>query len=191
MKYRGFREEPLLAAAKQLEGLGLRSAEIYAVLNLAGAKWRSVQVREGRGNELQEPEDGQVFHEATVSLMQSTMKESTEIARLSHSAEAERFMLLAISTTINGLFTRGPKTIRRWIRNGDASSRKIVLAFAIGSCIIVEPRAIDALTRSIVQFRYGVVLESEKDVGDSIIEIIESLGNAGYSCLNPIADAMK
>ena len=45
--------------------------------------------------------------------------------------------------------------------------------------------------RRIVKLRYGALLESGEDQSDSIITIIEKLGNAGYSCLNPIVDAIK
>ncbi len=191
MKYRGFREDILLSAYHELKALGLKPSEACAVLDLAGAKWRSVQIREGRGDEYQDEYDSQVFHEATVALMQATMSEAQRLALLGHSSEGERFMLLAISLTLNELFTRGSSSIRNWLRTGDKETRRIVLSFAIGSTIIVEPGAIDFLMRRIIALRYGVLFESGKDVSDSIIQIIEKLGNAGYSCLNPIADAMK
>lgn len=188
MKYRGFREETLLAAVQQLEGLGLTPSEVHAVLNLAGAKWRSVQIREGRGNEVQEEEDSQVFHEATVALMNSTMTENQELAELGHAVEGERFMLLAISLTIGKLFSRGPKSIRRWLRAGDRKTREIILSFAMGSSILIESAAIDTLMYRIVKFRYGAQLDENKDISDSVIQIIEKLGNAGYQCLKPIAE---
>jgi hypothetical protein len=191
MKYRGFREETLLAAARELESLELKPAEVYAILNLAGAKWRSVQIREGRGDEAYEEEDGQVFHEATVALMKATMAENQQLAELGHTTDGERFMLLAISITMNKLFLRGPRSIRKWLGSGDGDTRKIILSFAMGSSIIVESGAIGILIRRIVKFRYGAISGFGKDVSDSIIEIIEKLGNSGYSCLKPITDSMK
>jgi hypothetical protein len=191
MKYRGFREETLLPSFHELKALGLSSNEAYAILNLAGAKWRSVQIREGRGNEYQEEEDGRVFHEATVALMNATMTETQQLAMLGHAAEGERFMVAAISITLNRLFSRGPSSIRRWLRAGDKETRKIILSFAIGSCIIVEPQAIDILLRRIVKLRYGVVFESGNDISDSIIEVVEKLGTSGYSCLKPIEDTLN
>jgi hypothetical protein len=188
MKYRGFREEILLAAVKELEALGLSTAETYPILNLAGAKWRSVQAREGRGDELHEAESSQVFHEATVAIMARTMAENQELADLGHASDGERFMLLAISITMNKLFSRGPALIRKWLRAGDENTRKIILSFAIGSSIIVEAGAIDGLLHRIVKFRYGAVFDTAKDLSDSIIDVIERLGNSGYSCLKPITD---
>lgn len=191
MIYRGFRAEPLLAVSHQLEGLGLKSAEVHAILNLAGAKWRSVQIREGRGNELQDPEDGRVFHEATVALMRSVMDETNRLALLNHSTDGERFMLLAISITLNGLLVDGGKSIRRWLRAGDKKGREAVLSFAIGASIVVEPRAIDVLLRNLVKFRYGVQFDSREDISGPIIECIDGLGNSGFSVLNSIVDAIK
>jgi hypothetical protein len=187
MKYRGFREETLLAASRELEALGLRPSELHSILNLAGAKWRSVQMREGRGEEFQSEEDSRVFHEATVSLMKSTMAETQQLAELVHTTEGERLMLLAISITMNRLFLRGPVSIRRWLRAGDRETRKIILSFAMGSSIIVDPLAIDILMHRIVKFRYGVQFDRGVDISESIIAIITRLGNSGYSCLNPIA----
>lgn len=181
----------MLAAARELESLELKPAEVYAILNLAGAKWRSVQIREGRGDEAYEEEDGQVFHEATVALMKATMAENQQLAELGHTTEGERFMLLAISITMNQLFLRGPRSIRKWLSSGDKETRKIILSFAMGSSIIVESGAIGILIRRIVKFRYGAISDSGKDPSDSIIEIIEKLGNSGYSCLKPITDSMK
>lgn len=191
MKYLGFREETLLEAAHRLEALELRPAEVYAILNLAGAKWRSVQVREGRGNELQSQEDSRVFHEATVAAMQTMMSENQKLAALGHTEDGERFMLLAIGISMSELFSRGPKTIRKWIGRGDGETRRIVLSFAMGSSIVMEPRAIDFLMPRIVKFRYGVHFEQDKDISDAVIAVIEGLANSGNSCLNPIADAMK
>ena len=189
MKYRGFREEILLEAVRGLENLGLKPSEVHAILNLAGAKWRSVQIREGRGNEIQEEEDSQVFHDATVALMKSTMEENQQLAELGHTTEGERFMLLAISITIDKLFSRGPRPIRRWLRAGDKKTREIVLSFAMGSSILIESGAVDILMHRIVKFRYGAQLDAGKDISNSIIDIIEKLGNSGYSCLKPITDA--
>jgi hypothetical protein len=191
MKYRGFREDLFLAAARELEGLGLKASEVHAILNLAGAKWRAVQIREGRGYEYQDEADGRLFHDATLALMQATMTETQRLAELGHSPEGERFMLLAISITLNELFSRGPKSIRRWIRSGDQEKNRIVLSFAIGSTIIVEPQAIDILMHRIVKFRYGAIFDAGKDVSGAVLEVIERLGNAGYSCLKPIADSME
>jgi hypothetical protein len=191
MKYRGFKEETLLAAVRELEGLGLKPPDVYAILNLAGAKWRSVQIRERRGEEFQDEEDSRVFHEATVALMKSTMTETQQLAMLGHSSEGERFMFLAISLTMSRLFSRGPSLIRKWIRAGDGETRRIILSFAMGSSIIVEPSAVDYLLQRIVKFRYGVLFDSARDISDAIMEVIKRLGNSGNSCLNPIADAMK
>jgi hypothetical protein len=191
MKYRGFREETLLSAAHDLEALGLKPSEVYAILNLAGAKWRSVQIREGRIDEIQEQGDGRIFHEATISLMKNTMAANQQLALIGHTADGERFMLLAISVTMNKLFTQGSSSIRKWLRAGDQNTNRIILSFAIGSSIIVEPNAIDLLTRRIVKFRYGLAFDSAKDISDPIIEVIEKLGNSGYLCLKPITDAMN
>jgi hypothetical protein len=191
MKYQGFREETLLSSFHDLEALGLSSNEACAILNLAGAKWRSVQIREGRSNEIQEQIDGRVFHEATVALMNSTMTETQQLALLGHAGEGERFMLVAISVTLNRLFSRGPTSIRKWLRAGDRKTREVILSFAIGSCIIIEPQAIDILMHRIVKLRYGVVFDSGNDISDSIIEVIEKLGTSGYSCLKPITDTMN
>jgi hypothetical protein len=188
MKYRGFREETLIAAFKELESLGLKTADAWAILNLAGAKWRSVQIREGRADEYQDEGDSRVFHDATVSLMNTTMTESRELALLAHAAEVERFMLAAIAITIDRLFTRGSKPIRKWLREGEEETRKVVLAFAMGSSILVEPQAIDLLLRRIVEFRYGARAEEDEGVGDALIGLIERLGDSGYACLKPIAD---
>ena len=190
MKYRGFREETLLAAGRELEGLGLKPSEIHAVLNLAGAKWRAVQINEGRGNEAQEEEDSRVFHEATVTVMQSTMTENMRLVQLLHATEGERFMFLAISLTLGELFSRGPRSIRRWLHAGDRKTREVVLSFAIGSSIIVDPRAMDVLFDRIVRFRYGAPFDSGVDVSESVLAVIARLGKAGYACLNPITDTM-
>jgi hypothetical protein len=191
MKYRGFREETLLSAFKELESLGLTSAGANAVLNLAGAKWRSVQIREGRVDEYQAEEDGRVFHDATVALMKATMTETQELALLAHAEEGERFMLAAISITLNRLFERGPKSIRKWLSVGDVETRKTVLSFAMGSSILVEPQAIDFLMRRIVKFRYATPAGEGEDISDPVIGLIERLGNSGYACLKPTAtDAM-
>jgi hypothetical protein len=187
MKYRGFREEALIPAFKELEALGLKPAEAWAILNLAGAKWRSVQIREGRVDEYQDEGDSRVFRDATVALMKTTMTESQELARLVHAAEAERFMLAAIAITIDRLFSRGPKSIRKWLGEGEEETRKVVLSFAMGSSILVEPQAIDILVRRIVEFRYGTRAAAEEDIGDALVGLIERLGNSGYACLKPIA----
>jgi hypothetical protein len=191
MKYLGFREETLLDAVHRLEALEMRPSEVHAIMNLAGAKWRSVQVREGRGNELQSQEDSRVFHDATVAIMQTMMSENQKLAALGHTEDGERFMLLAISVAMSELFARGPKSIRKWIGRGEAEARKVILSFAMGSSIVMEPQAIDYLMPRIVKFRYGVHFEQDKDISDAVIAVIEGLGNSGNSCLNPIADAMK
>ena len=189
MKYRGFREETLLSSFHELEALGLTQSEAYAILNLAGAKWRSVQIREGRSDEFQDAEDSRVFREATVALMNDTMTQSQQLALLSHSSEGERFMLLAISITMNRLFARGSKSIRKWLGAGDAEVRKIILSFAMGSSILVEPQAIDILLHRIVRLRYGTQFDSGKDVSDAVIKILEKLGASGNACLKPITNA--
>ncbi len=189
MKYRGFREEPLLAAARELEALGLMPSEVHAILNLAGAKWRSVQIREGRDNEYQDQNDALVFHKATTALMKSTMPVTQELALLAHSSEGEKFMLLAIGVTMGRLFERGSPSIREWLREGDARTRKVILSFAIGSSIIVEPQAIDGLMYRIVKLRYGAQIEASDDISDAVLGVVESLGNSGYACLKPIRGA--
>ena len=188
MKYRGFREEPLLVAVRELEALGLMPSEVHAILNLAGAKWRSVQIREGRANEYQDQEDARVFRKATMALMKTTMSETQELALLAHSSEGERFMLLAIAIAMGRLFVRGSASIREWLREGDEETRKVILSFAIGSSIIVEPQAIDGLMYRIVRLRYGAQIDASGDVSDAVLGIVERLGNSGYACLKPITD---
>ena len=188
MKYRGFRQETLVSAFKELELLGLSAVEAYAILNLAGAKWRSVQIREGRVEESQDEEDSRIFRKATLSLMKSTMTVTQELAQLAHASEAERFMLASIAVTLNRLYTRGPKSIRDWLRSGEVEARKILLSFAIGSSILVDPQAIDFLTRRIVEFRYGARFPADGDPAEAILALIDRLGNSGYACLKPIAD---
>jgi hypothetical protein len=191
MKYRGFREDTLLAAVRELEALGLKPAEAYAVMNLAGAKWRSVQIRESRGDEFQDEADSLVFHEATVGLMKTTMTETQQLAKLGHSTEGERFMLLGISLAMNRLFARGPSSIRDWLGEGDNEARKAVLAFAMGSYIIVEPQVIDLLMRRIVKLRYGSPFDAGRDISESVLAVVERLGTSGYSCLKPMSDSLR
>ncbi len=191
MKYRGFRKETLLAAVQELESLGLKPSEVNAILNLAGAKWRAVQIREGRGEELQDEEDSLVFHEATVAIMQATMAGIQQLAKLGHSTEGERFMLLGISIAMNGLFSRGHGPIGRWLRGGDRKAKETVLSFAMGASVLAEAQAIDSLVQSVVMFRYGVKFEEERDLSAPILAVIGKLGNSGYACLNPVVDATK
>ena len=191
MKYKGFREDTLLSAFHEFEALGLSPNEAYAILDLAGAKWRAVQIREGRSQEYYDEEDGIVFQKATVAIMQSTMPVAQHPALLCHSSQIERFMLVALTISINKLFTRGTKTIKQWLGAGDIETRKIILAFALGASIIVEPKAIDVLINSIVRLRYGVVYDMGRDISDSIIKVIEKIGNSGYLYLNPIEDAIE
>lgn len=185
MTYRGFREEALLQAAKELEALGLGPGAVYAAMNLAGAKWRSVQLREGRKYETHAEEDSRVFHAATESVMRSTMETTLKLSQLAHSSEGDRFMFLAISLTLARLFSRGPRSIRDWLKDGDVESRKVILAFAIGSSIIVEESSIDYFFRRILEFRFGVGFESLKDETARILEVVGRLGQAGYAILNP------
>lgn len=53
-RYRGFNEEKLIRASKEFEALGMKPSEVYAAMNLAGAKWRSVQRYNGRKDEAHE-----------------------------------------------------------------------------------------------------------------------------------------
>jgi len=191
IKYRGFREESLLAVVRELEGLDLKPSEIYAILNLAGAKWRSVQIGKDRGEDVQDEEDSLVFHAATILIMNSTMTENVQLVQLGHASDGERFMLLAISLAMAKLFSSGPSLIRRWLRGGDKKTRRIILAFAIGSNIVVEPKSIDLLVRRIVKSRYGVPFDAGMDISETVIELIDRLGNSGYSCLNPIEDTIE
>ena len=73
---------------------------------------------------------------------------------------------------------------------GDRKTREVVLSFAIGSSIIVDPRAMDVLFDRIVRFRYGAPFDSGVDVSESVLAVIARLGKAGYACLNPITDTM-
>jgi hypothetical protein len=191
MKYRGFREDMIIATSRELKFLGLAASEIRAILNLAGAKWRSVQIREGRRDEVYEERDSRVFHEATVALMKTTMAAMQQLAELGHAADGETFMLAAISIAIDGLFSRGPKTIRSWLNSGDEETRKAVLSFAMGSSIFVEPATIDILIQRIIKFRYGVIFDTGRDNCGSILGVIERIGNSGYSCLKPITDSIR
>ena len=75
-----------------------------------------------------------------------------------------------------------------WLENGDAESRKIILSFAIGSCIIVDARMIDVFFKQMIKFRYGTPFDGEKDISDQILASVEKLGNAGYSVLQHIPD---
>lgn len=123
--------------------------------------------------------------------MQATMPVAQHLALLCHSSQVERFMLVALTISINKLFTRGTKNIKEWLGVGDKETRKIILAFALGASIIVEPKAIDVLINSIIRLRYGVVFDLGKDISDSIIKIIGKLGDSGYLCLNPIEDTLE
>ena len=185
MKYQGFHEERLLLAAKELETLGLKSSEVYAVMNLAGAKWRSVQLRKGRSNESYAERDGQVFHEAVVYTMKHTMENTALFGKLTHAAESQQLMFLAVGLTLNRLFTRGSKAVLEWLKDGDVESRKIVLSFAIGSCIIMDARFIDIFFEQMVRFRYGTPFEAGNDISDQILAAVDKLGKAGNSVLLP------
>ena len=112
MNYRGFKEDKLLKAAKEFEALGMKPTEIYAAMDMAGVKWRSIQILEERGNESHGDIDGHVFHEATKAEMNSTMAFTAQLAKLSHASEGERFMFLGISLSMSQLFTKGPKVVR-------------------------------------------------------------------------------
>lgn len=185
MTYRGFRKEALLEAARELEALGLGPGAVYAAMNLAGAKWRSVQLREGRGYETHAEGDSRVFHTATESVMRSTMETTLKLGQLAHSSEGDRFMFLAISLTLARLFSRGPRAIRDWLKEGDEETRKVILSFAIGSSIIVEERSIDYFFDRILKFRYAITFDSGKDCSKQVLAVIERLGMAGYAILNP------
>jgi len=190
IKYLGFDEEKLLAAAKDLEAIGLRPSEVHAAMNLAGAKWRSVQRREGRKDETHEEGSGRVFQEATQQIMQATMTNAIILGKLGHAAEGEGLMFVAISVTLNKLFLRGPRLIKDWLEEGDPESRRIVLSFAIGSCIIVNAEGIDIFFDRIVRSRYGFPFDSGKDVSEAVLDVIGRLGKAGYEILNAVSDSI-
>lgn len=191
MNYRGFKEEKLLKAAKEFEALGMKPSEIYAAMDMAGVKWRSIQIREERENESFEDMDGHVFHEATKAAMNSTMVVTAQLAKLGHATEGERFMFSGIGLNLNSHFSRGSGLIRTWLEIGDRESRKMILSFAIGSCILVEPKFIDIFFERIIRFRYGTPFESDKDISEQVLAVIDRLGKAGYSILNPVNDAIE
>ncbi|MEI6388012.1 MAG: hypothetical protein WCQ50_15390 [Spirochaetota bacterium] len=187
-RYRGFKEEKLTRVSKEFEALGMMPSEIYAAMNLAGAKWRSVQRHNGRKDEAHEEEDGRVFQTAIRYVMQATMTETLQLGKLAHATEGERFMFLAISITLNRLFTRGPRRIREWLEEGEVEERKVLLSFAIGSCIIVADNSIDYFFARIVGFRYGSSFDSGNDIADAVLHVIGKIGISGSSILNPVTD---
>lgn len=188
MRYQGFREKKLLSAAEELKAFGLKPSEVFAVMNLAGAKWRSVQIREGRANESYEESDGRVFSEATAYAMKHTMENAIMLGNLAHASDGGRLMFLSVGLTLNGLYSRGSRAVKEWLEDGDAEVRKVILSFAIGSCIIVDARMIDVFFERMIKFRYGTPFDGEKDSSDLILASVERLGNAGYSVLYPLSE---
>jgi len=188
MKYHGFRTETLTKAAKRLAALGLAPSEVCAAMNLAGAKWRAAQIEKDRDDESYEESDRRVYLLATKSLMNSTMSATMLLSNLGHATEGEKFMFLAISLTLNELYSRGPRSIREWLKDGEEETNRVILSFAIGSCIIVEPNMIDYFFSRIVKFRYGRPFDSGQDISGSVLAVVEDLGKAGYSVLNAISD---
>jgi hypothetical protein len=188
MKYRGFNEEPLLAAVKQLEDLGLPLRQIYPIVNVAGAKWRSVQITENRQGEIQDSTTGPIFQKATIAFMQETMRENQALAALGHTDEVDRFMLLAMGVAFDRLVSGGPGSLTEWLGGGKRKKRKTILAFAMGSNILVEAAAIDTMIGRIIQGRYA---DPDRDLATPILSVIEGLGHAGYACLRPIGDRLS
>ncbi|MEI6874752.1 MAG: hypothetical protein WCL50_06440 [Spirochaetota bacterium] len=184
-KYRGFNEALLLDAVRELEELGLTENQIYPVLHLAGAKWRSVQIRENRLNEIQDPKTSVMLQSATVAFMRSTMGANQQLAKLGHSSEFDRFMFSAISIAFGDLVNEGGTTIAKWLKAGDRQKRKVVLAFAMGASILVDSGAIDTLFHRVIQARFE---SADNEVAAPILLLIDRLGNAGYDCLKPVSD---
>jgi len=189
-RYLGFDEGKLLAAAKELTAIGLRPPEVYAAMNLAGAKWRAVQVKEGRSQEAHVERDSLVFQKASKYILQTTMTTTIQLGKLGHAVEGERFMFIAISATFNMLLTRGPRSIREWLEEGDTEARKFILPFAVGSFILLESDGIDFFFDRMVRFRYGFPFDAGKDVTAPVLGVIGSLGKAGYGILKPITDSI-
>jgi hypothetical protein len=186
MKYRGFNEAPLVEAVRDLEAHGLSLTQIHPLINVAGAKWRAIQIRESRFDEIQDAWDNTIFHQATITLMQATMKENQKLAKLGHAKEFDRFILLAMGFAFAELVASGPPTIVNWLKDGDTERRKIVLAFATGSYIMVDPDALDAMIHRIVHARFD-----DPEITSYVIATIHRLGNAGYACLNPVPDTLS
>ncbi|MEI6876388.1 MAG: hypothetical protein WCL50_14810 [Spirochaetota bacterium] len=183
MKYRGFNEAPLLEAVKDLEDQDLPLAQIYPIVNLAGVKWRSDQAKESRPDEILDSWDSSIFQSSTIAFMNSTMKENQKLAKLGHTKEFDRFMLLAIGLSFNTIITAGSPLVMNWLKDGDTEKRRIVLAFAMGSYILVDSDAIDVMIHRIVHARY-----ENTEIASFIIATIHSLGSAGHACLNSIPD---
>ena len=81
-------------------------------MNLAGAKWRSVQLRKGQKNESYDESDTRIFSEATTYSMKHTMENAIILGNLTHTSEGERLMFLSIGLTLNRVFTRGSRSVR-------------------------------------------------------------------------------
>lgn len=186
MKYRGFNEAYLHGALTELRGLGLRPTQAYPILHLAGAKWRSVQTREKREDEVQDRRVAIVLHHATVAFMHATMEQNRRLLELSRGASFEDTMLLAVSLSFRELASTTSPLVGPWLRSGNLGRRRAVLAFALGASIVVEPSAIDAMTARIVRARYADPLARGEDPTSAILSLIERVGNAGYALMNPV-----
>lgn len=66
--------------------------------------------------------------------------------------------------------------------------RKILLSFAIGSCIIVNDNGIDFFFARMVGFRYGTTFDSGNDIAEAVLHVIGKISKAGNSILKPIVD---
>ncbi|MEI6873727.1 MAG: hypothetical protein WCL50_01210 [Spirochaetota bacterium] len=184
MKYRGFNEVPLLAAQKDLEDIHLSLPQIYPIINLAGMEWRSNQVLGKRHDEILDIWDSAFFQTATFAFMDMAMKENRKLAKLGHTKEFDRFMLLAMDLAFNILSTSDSSVAVNWLIDGDSEKRKIILAFAMGSFVLVDSDAIDLMIDPIIHGRY-----ESSEIASYVIEVIHKLRNAGYACLNPVAGA--
>jgi hypothetical protein len=189
MRYDGFNEEFLFEGYTELKDLGLPSFEIYPILHLAGAKWRSVQFQQQKHDDVYDGQISAILSHLTKLFLNMTMVENYELSKLLHTEDFTRCMLLSIGISFGQIAKRNSPIIGPWLRSGDIRRRRSTLAFAIGSSIIVEDGAIDGMMSQIVESRYVMMPETEKKVADSIVAFIERLGNAGSECLNPVADA--
>jgi len=190
MVYRGFNEGKLLSAAKEFEALGLSPQQVYPLMNAAGAKWRSIQVREKRNEESQDRAIMTVLQKVAAGFMQATMTANQELARLGHAEEVEKYLLLAVGIAYNELLTSGPSVVKRWIKAGDAERRKYVLAFALGSCILIEAEAADQMVLRMVRARYAPSFDSGSGLAEALASAIDRLATSGYAILLPVLDPL-
>jgi hypothetical protein len=113
--------------------------------------------------------------------MDTAMKENRKLAKLGHTKEFDRFMLLAMDLSFNALSTSGNSVAVNWLLDGDVEKRKIILAFAMGSFILVDSSAIDVMIDPLIHGRY-----ESSETAAYILAVIHRLGIAGYACLNPV-----